>query len=173
MKLREFKKIIAGMHPAAFAPAFERCHNVSEVQVAIEAFGLARAELSNIEKRYRERDLEQMQAVAVLEARIDLLDQQIASRQMVQVREAEEPREEVILTKVQPQVGRTFVDRIEVIKAVREVSGMGLKDAKDLVDEVADKGFERKLFTGVTSKAAVAARVLEAAGGVVVRKEAF
>ena len=73
--------------------------------------------------------------------------------------EVEQTEFDVILTEVGPS-------KINVIKAVREVTGLGLKEAKDLVDNV-PKPLKEKVTREEAD--AVKAKITEQGGGVEIK----
>jgi hypothetical protein len=115
--------------------------------------------------------------VSFLEAKVTTIEEEVAARRVPVIETMRDPQEEVLL--VPPPLGpatagepvRDLRNKIGLIKAVREVSNMGLKEAKDLVEDVLDRGAKKSVFKGSLEKAAVAVRVLAAAGGTTERKE--
>jgi ribosomal protein L7/L12 len=177
MKLRDLKQVVGGLFPPIFLVAFERCHSLSEVKAVIFALQIAREEVRRIEDVYLGKESERLVELATMKAQLAQLEARLES--FTAVATVREPQEEVLL--VPPPAGpateavgpERFKYRIGLIKAVREVTGKGLAEAKDLVDDILDKNEKKTVFKGPLDKATVAVRVLSAAGGVTERKEAF
>jgi len=158
---------------------FEKAYTAKEVKLVADAIGIAARDANK-------REFEFLEVRARLDANLQLLEHKVnvISEQLERaltpsaVREPLVPQEEVFL--VPPSGPATAGDpphdlrnKIGLIKAVREVSNLGLKEAKDLVEHVIDRGFKMSVFKGPLEKAAVAVRILKAAGGTVERKESI
>ncbi len=179
MKIKQVKNMIAGLFPAIFAPAFDRCRNARELEVVAEALRIAGKDAVEREQEFLRFESQAKANVKLIEHKLTILEEEFEKRrtQFDVIREPVIPQEEVILYDVKELVTtlgmQGFKNRIGLIKAVREVSNLGLKEAKDLVDDVLENGARRSVFRGPQEKAAVAARVLNAVGGVTERKESI
>jgi hypothetical protein len=177
MKIKQIRRLIANLFPEEFAPVFERCYNAREIEVVTEALKLALAHAVKREQEYFLHTAKVQAKVSFLEAKVTTIEEEVAARRVPVIETMRDPQEEVLL--VPPPLGpatagepvRDLRNKIGLIKAVREVSNMGLKEAKDLVEDVLDRGAKKSVFKGSLEKAAVAVRVLAAAGGTTERKE--
>jgi rhodanese-related sulfurtransferase len=181
MKLKQVRRLIASMFPAECGPLFDRCSSGRELQLVADAFVVAGKEISARDLEHMKAEAEHLAAVRLMAHKIDVLEEAVAAREvpLATVRDAQE---EVFV--VPPPPGQIINDldpprpqglnRIAMYKAVRDINpSMLLKDAKDLVDSVLDKGDKKSVFKGQIERAAAAARILKDAGFHTERKEAI
>jgi ribosomal protein L7/L12 len=179
MKLRDAKRLVSKLFHASFAPAFDRCHNISELEVVAETLMLA----GKLEEQ-RERDMAKLHgeemsklllATAKLDARIMHLESEAERRtkDMLQMKIDRAQAEQRPVNELEPKMPQTLFDvgllnpglnKIGVIKAVRMITNLGLKEAKDLVDESATLGMRMVLRDASLSAANKAAEQLREVG---------
>lgn len=167
MKLKEFKNYMASYFAPEFGVVLSACRTFREVQLVAEACRIAKTSFAEMALKSALYEARMQTSLEGLESRIKHAEKEIEARQFVQARAPEQALEEVSLTGV--PVG--FQNKIGLIVAIRKASDMALKDAKDLSEDVLDRGLTRVVFKGSPAKAAVAAQVLSEVGGIVERKE--
>lgn len=177
MKIKELRRFAAINFPPELVPVFDACHTVREIEFVCAAARTMAVMVSRVHDKLLVAETTFSCQLESMKGRVEALEEQIrlSGSLAIRVERGGEPQEEVFLVRASESIRENakFNNRIGLIKAVREVSNMGLMEAKALIEDVIDRGTPRSVFKGSTSKAAVAARVLDAAGGITERKEAF
>ncbi len=182
MKIKQLRQVVAGLFPAQFAPVFARAYTAKEISLVADAIGVAARDANKREMDFVVANARTQATIDMLSSRLQVAEENLdrfLAQSKIPVATVRDPQEEVFL--VPPQSGPATAgsppadlrNKIGLIKAVREVSNLGLKEAKDLVEDVLDRGLNKSVFKGSLEKAAVADRIIKAAGGTTLRKEAF
>ena len=173
MKLKQVRRLVADLFPKECEPVFDRCYTTKEISLVASAFQIAAGTIAKFTREKAVAEAQFQAALDSLEARILSLETQLDAVKFSQVRPPEEVVETVVLTGFTLPENGVARSKIELIKVLREATGMTLMGAKAIVEDVVDHGYHREVFKGSQAKAAVAARILAGYGGVTERKEAI
>ena len=178
MKIKDLRRFASTLFPYAFSSLFDRCSTKREIELVTDAFKRATDAANKRELEFVTRECAVLAKVQFLEAKVETveaaLDRVQQQPQIAQVREPRSELRDITFTGAKPVEfpgGGAMINKIGLIKAIREITNLGLREAKDLVERVVDHKYPTKVFSGPKEGAKRAAQLLADVGGVSLEKE--